>query len=35
MGLKNARSVPALWQYRIMHPVAIRQEIIEVLRLLS
>jgi hypothetical protein len=29
MGLKNARSVPALWQYRAMHPVGVRQEIID------
>jgi isochorismatase family protein len=25
MGLKNARSVPALWQYRAMHPFGIRE----------
>src|SRR2546421_226447 len=29
MGLKNAKDVPALWQYRAMHPVGIRQEIID------
>jgi ureidoacrylate peracid hydrolase len=27
--MKNARSVPALWQYRAMHPFGIRQEIID------